>query len=343
MSGVFDTKKHKKRILTGDTPTGRLHLGHYIGTLENRVKLQHEYETFIILADTHAFAYPKYIDDPVYIAKATIDITIANLAVGLNPESTTFFVESGIPEIYELATFFSMLVSHNRALRNPTIKDEIKMKSLGDSYSLGFIFFPLLQVADIIGVKADLVPVGIDQKPHVEQALEVVSRFNSMYGEVFPVPKALIGRVGKLVGTDGNPKMGKSLNNCVFLNDSEEDLKSKIMNMFTDPARIHASDPGRVEGNPVFIYHDAFNPNKDEILDLKDRYVKGQVGDVEVKTKLFNALNTFLGPIRDRYKYYDERREDVKDILIQGTARTREVVRETLEETKDKMHLLNSL
>ncbi len=335
------TSTAKKRILTGDTPTGKLHLGHYVGTLENRVALQDEYDTFIINADMHAFAYPKYVGEPDFVARAVVDVAIGNLAVGLDPHKTTMFVESGIPELYELATIFSMLITHNRALRNPTIKDEIKMKDMGDDYSLGFIFFPTLQVADIIGVKADLVPVGIDQKPHVEQAFEVAEKFNTKYGQTFPMPAVKIGRVGKLVGTDGNPKMGKSLGNTIYLHESEADLKQKVMSMYTDPARIHATDPGTVEGNPVFIYHDVFNPNTAEVQDLKSRYTAGKVGDIEVKEKLFVVLNEFLSPIREKYTYYEQHEDEVKQILRAGTQKTRAIVQEVLAEVKEKMRFLS--
>ena len=245
----------KKRILTGDNPTGKLHLGHYVGSLENRVKLQSDYETFIILADMHAFAYPKYVGNPQIVSDSILEVLMDNLAVGLDPKKVTFFVESGISEIYELGIIFSMLVTHNRALRNPTIKDEIREKSMGDNYSLGFINFPILQAADILCVQADLVPVGEDQLPHLEQTNEIVRRFNQLYGETLKEIEGMVGRVRRLVGTDGNTKMTKSLDNCIYLGDSEVDLKRKVMSMYTDPNRLHSTDPGKVEGNPVFVYH----------------------------------------------------------------------------------------
>ncbi|MFC1722450.1 tryptophan--tRNA ligase, partial [Patescibacteria group bacterium] len=273
---------NKKRILTGDNPTGDLHVGHFVGSLKNRVELQEEYETFIIIADMHAFAYPTYVENPATVRESVRKVLLGNLAAGLNPDKVTFFVESGIPEIYELSTILSMLVSHNRALRNPTLKEEIKDKNLGDSYSLGFVNFPLLQVADILCVKAHLVPVGEDQVPHVELTRETARKFNSLYGEVFPEPKAKVGEVKRLVGLDGNAKMTKSLGNTIYLNENEKDLKTKVMSMYTDPNRIHATDPGKVEGNPVFVYHDTFNRNKEEVEDLKKRYREGKVGDIEV-------------------------------------------------------------
>lgn len=327
----------KKRILTGDNTTGRLHLGHFVGSLENRVTLQDEYETFIILADTHAFAYPKYVGDPTAVHEGVLQVLMDNLAIGLDPKKTTFFVESGIPEIYELGILFSMLVSHNRALRNPTLKEEIRDKGLGDSFSLGFINFPILQAADILCVHADLVPVGEDQLPHLEQTNEIVRKFNQLYGGDLKEIKGLVGRVKRLVGTDGNAKMTKSLGNCIFLSDSEEVLKRQVMSMYTDPMRIHPNDPGTVEGNPVFIYHEAFNPDKEEVLDLAKRYKMGTVGDVEVKEKLFLVLNKLLTPIRERRAYYEAHLDEVKDILHEGTKRTRIEAQKTLTLVKEKM------
>ncbi len=329
----------KKRILTGDNATGRLHLGHYAGSLENRVKLQDEYETFVIIADLHAFAYPKYVSDPEKIARSVFDVTIANLAVGMDPSKVCFFAESSVTEIYKLGVIFSMLVSHNRALRNPTLKEEIRDKNLGDKFSMGFVNFPLLQAADILGVKADLVPVGEDQLPHIELAREIVRKFNKTYGEVFKEPEPLVGKVSRLVGTDGNTKMSKSLDNAIYLNEPEESLKRKVMGMYTDPNRIHPTDPGTVEGNPVFIYHDTFNSNEQEVEDLKQLYREGRVGDVEVKEKLFYALNTFLEPIRERYNHYESRLEDVREILVSGKNKAQEEVRKTMSEVENKMKL----
>ena len=329
----------QKRILTGDNATGKLHVGHYVGSLQNRVQLQKEYETFIIIADMHALAYPKYVKKPEVVAKSVLDVTMGNLAVGMDPEETTFFAESGVPEIYELATIFSMLISHNRALRNPTLKEEIRDKSLGDKYSMGFLNFPLLQAADILCVNADLVPVGEDQLPHIELTREIARKFNSYYGEVFKEPEPLVGKVARLPGLDGNAKMSKSLGNTIYLNESEESLKEKVMSMFTDPNRIHPTDPGTVEGNPVFIYHDAFNENKEEVENLKDRYRKGKVGDVEVKEKLFTAMNGFLKPIREKYNYYENHLEEVQEIIQEGTKKTRIEAQKTLEEVQEKTTL----
>lgn len=330
----------KKRILTGDTPTGKLHLGHYVGTLENRVKLQNEYEMFILFADTHALTTLS--STPKVISEYTREVLLDNLSVGLDPKNVTFFVESGVPEIYELAAIFSMYVSHNRALRNPTIKDEIKSKGLGDQYSLGFINYPIFQAADILCVKGQVVPVGKDQEAHLEQTREIARDLNKLTNSnIFPKPQALIGRVGKLIGTDGNPKMGKSLNNTIYLSDSREEVEKRVMNMYTDPKRIHSTDPGTVEGNPVFIYLDTFatDKDKDEVEDYKNKYRKGQVGDVKVKQFLTKVLNEFLEPIRQRRLGYEKQPELLDSILKEGTARVRGESQKTLNELIEKMSL----
>ncbi len=337
----MNTQHHKKkRILTGDNPTGKLHLGHFVGSLENRVKLQDEYYTFIIVADTHTLAYPKYTFDTQTVANSIFDVTCDNLAAGLDPNKVKFFTESAVPEIYEIASILSMLVTHARALRNPTLKEEIKVKDMGDNYSLGFVNFPIYQVADILCVNADLVPVGEDQVPHVELTREVARKFNSSYGEVFTEPEPLVGKVRRLVGLDGGAKMTKSLDNAIYLSDSTETIKKKIMSMYTDPNRLHPTDPGNVEGNPVFVYHDIFNTNTAEVAELKERYTKGTVGDVEVKEKLFKAVNAFLEPIRERRNKYSENRDIVYDILREGNKIVRQESQNTLQNMKEKMHFV---
>jgi tryptophanyl-tRNA synthetase len=335
--------KKKKRILTGDTPTGKLHVGHYVGTLENRVKLQDEYETFIILADTHALTTLH--QSPSVIRQHTFDVLLDNLSAGLNPEKVTFFVESEIPEIYELAALFSMFISHNRALRNPTIKDEITMKKLGDQFSLGFINYPVYQAADILCVKGDLVPVGQDQEAHLEQSREIARVFNKIAGkDIFPEPKALIGRVGKLVGTDGNPKMSKTLGNTIYLSDSEEEVESKVMKMYTDPTRLKVTDKGHVEGNPVFIYLDTFSKDEDKekVEEYKRAYRNGGVGDVEVKKYLIKILTNFMKPIRENRKKY-QNDSILLEILNKGNKRVREEAQKTLSEVKKTLGLFYEL
>ena len=324
----------KKRLLTGFTPTGKLHLGHYVGNLENLLKLKNDYETYLLLADTHALTTLHV--DPKIIRQHTIDVLLDLLSVGLSENEVIYHVESEIPEIYELAALFSMYVTHARALRNPTIKDEIKMKGLGDHFTLGFINYPMFQAADIICVKGELVPVGIDQEAHLEQSREIARTFNKLAGEEFiPEPHALIGRVGKLIGTDGNPKMSKSLGNTIYLSATEEEVEKKVMSMYTDPTRLKATDPGHVEGNPVFIYLDSFATpaDKEKIAEYKEAYTKGQVGDVEVKKYLVAVLNNFLSPIREKRKEYNNEKK-LLEILHEGTKRTREVTQQTLEEVK---------
>ena len=332
-------KNTKPRILTGDTPSGKLHIGHYVGTLENRVKLQDQYDTFILLANVHAYAndykQAEKINRDVY------EVYLDNLAVGIDPNKSTFYLESGIPETLELYSFFLTMVTHTRAMRNPSVKEEINYKKLDPS--LGFICYPILQAADILGFNANLVPVGEDQLPVIEQTREIAIDFNKTYGETFVIPEAKVGRVARLVGTDGKLKMSKSGHNAILLSDDEATLKQKINSCYTDPSRIHATDPGKVEGNPVFMYHDAFNPNSDEVADLKQRYQLGTVGDREVKDKLFIALNNFLGPIREKRKYYEDRPEISKEILIEGTKKARKVVTEIVEKVREKVGINNLL
>ncbi|HUD02564.1 MAG TPA: tryptophan--tRNA ligase [Candidatus Paceibacterota bacterium] len=332
--------EQKKRILTGDTPTGKLHLGHWVGTLENRVKLQDEYDTFIINADTHALTTLS--KDPARVHQSVLEVAKDNLAVGLDPEKVTMFVESEVPEIYELAAIFSMYVSHNEALRNPTVKDEIKTKGMGDIYSLGFINYPIYQAADIVSVRGELVPVGVDQEAHLEQTREIVRSINTIAGsDMLIEPKALVGRVGKLMGTDGNPKMGKSLGNTIYLSDSEEEITKKVMGMYTDPNRIHPTDPGKVEGNPVFVYLDVFANEHErmQVAEYKEKYTLGKVGDIEVKKFLAGILNNFISPIRERRTYYDNNTEEVIKILNKGNARAREEAQKTLSQVKKTVGL----
>jgi tryptophanyl-tRNA synthetase len=292
----------KPRLLTGDRPTGRLHLGHYVGSLANRVRLQHQYESFFIIADLHTLTTkpePQYIKEiPLYQRDR------AGLSRRWHrPDVSTIFVQSAIPETYQLNLLFEMLVTVPRLERMPTLKDMARDANI-DSMPFGLLGYPVLQAVDILLPRAQVVPVGRDNQSHVELAREMARRFNNLYGEVFPEPEAIIGDVPLLVGTDGQSKMSKSLNNAIYLSDDAETVKQKVMNMYTDPKRLRATDPGTVEGNPVFIYHDAFNPSKAEVDDLKERYRVGKVGDVEVKQKLVTAINNFLEPFREKRAYY---------------------------------------
>ncbi len=326
-----------KRILTGDRPTGPLHLGHYVGSLQNRVRLQNEYDTYILIADVQALT--DNFEHPEKLRANVLEVAMDYLAVGLDPAHTRFVIQSMVPELTELATYFMNLVTVATLERNPTVKEEIKQRQFTRGVPVGFWAYPISQAADIAIFKADLVPVGEDQLPMIEQTREIVRRFNSLYGKVLIEPRAMLGQVARLPGTDGGAKMSKSLNNCIYLGDSSEALRKRVMSMFTDPTRIHPTDPGHVEGNPVFTYHDVFNPDKAEVEELKERYRKGTVGDVEVKQKLFVALDRFLTPIRERRATYQAQPEKVREILMDGTRKARALAQATMDEVRRAMKI----
>jgi len=329
---------NKKRILTGIRPTGALHLGHYAGALENWVRLQDEYECFFLIAD---YQVSDYADDIDTVRQAVFEIATDWLAVGLDPERSHFVIESLVPEHAELTIWLSWYVGLGRLQRNPTLKaemDELESRSK-DAVPVAFFTYPVMQVANILMPKANLVPTGEDQSPHVEMTREVARRFNRLFGEVFPEPDGLVGRVPRLVGLDGQAKMSKSLNNAIYLKDDAETVTQKVMRMFTDPTRIHATDPGHIEGNPVFMYHDAFNPDKAEVLDLKERYVAGKVGDVEVKQKLALALNALMEPIRERRARYEAQPALVREALASGSGHAKRVAEQTMSEVRAALRL----
>ncbi len=328
--------KTRKRILTGDRPTGKLHVGNYVGTLANRVRLQDTYETFLLVADHHMLT--TRLDRLEEIEQNIRDDVLDNLSVGVDPDKVTYFLQSLIPEIPELHLYFSMLVSVPRAQRIPTLKEQMRDHDLAQP-TYGLLGYPILQAADILVVKGDVVPVGKDQESHVELTREIARRFNETFAPVFPVPESLIPEVGLLPGIDGREKMGKSLDNAIFLADDPATVKRKVMDMYTDPNRIHATDPGRVEGNPVFIYHDAFNTDTAEVEDLKERYRAGRVGDVEVKQRLVAALERFLAPIRERRARFEGSAKVVDEIIHAGSERARLEARRTLGEVREAMRL----
>lgn len=325
----------KKRILTGDRPTGKLHLGHFVGTLKNRVKLQSEYDCFFIIADLHMLTTEVKKEKLEEISKNTKELVLDYLSVGIDPKKCVIYQQSKVPEVAFLSLLFSMLVSVPRCQRVPTLKDVMRNLKI-EKPSLGLLTYPVLQAADILMVKSHLVPVGKDQESHIELTREIATRFNSLYKEIFPVPESLIGGE-TLCGIDGKTKMSKSLGNCIYLSDDEEEVKRKIMSMYTDPKRIHKSDKGEVRGNPVFIYHDAFNENKEEVKDLKERYETGKVGDVEVKEKLVKAINKFLDPIRERRKTYESDENLVEKILEKGNKTAKAEAQKTLKEVLKAM------
>ena len=332
------THNKKGRILTGDRPTGPLHLGHYVGTLANRVKLQDEYEVFLLVADYHALTRAVDKEHVSATVGNTRELVLDYLSVGIDPDKTTIYVQSDVPSVCELHLIFSMLTTVPRLERVPTLKEVMDAEHI-EQPSYGLLGYPVLQAADILHVRANLVPVGKDQASHIEVTRELARRFNFLYGEIFPEPDALIGDVPTLVGTDNKAKMSKSLGNAIMLSDDAETVRQKVMNMYTDPTRIRADIPGNPDGNPVFQYHAAFNPNAAEVEDLKDRYRKGKVGDVEVKKKLNVALQNFLAPIRERRAFYEAKPNVVDDILATGAAKVRPISLETVRLAREAMGL----
>jgi tryptophanyl-tRNA synthetase len=326
-----------KRILTGDRPTGPLHLGHYTGSLANRVRLQDEYDTLILIADVQALT--DNFEDPERVASNVREVTLDYLAVGLDPARVTIIIQSMVPEIAELTIFYMNLVTLARLERNPTVKSEMKQKGFESNVPVGFLAYPISQAADITTFNAHLVPVGEDQLPMIEQTREIVRKFNDLYGPTIVEPEAMVSRFGRLPGTDGQAKMSKSLGNVINLSDDAKLVEQQVMRMYTDPTRLRATDPGHVEGNPVFTYHDAFNPDTDEVSELKERYREGRVGDVEVKRKLARALNAFLDPIRERRQTYHQQPDVINDILQQGTRRGRELAGKTMAAVRTAMKI----
>ena len=326
--------RKKGRLLTGDRPTGRLHVGHYVGSLENRLRMQEEYECFFLIADYHVLTTGA--EKTREIAGNIHELVLDYLSVGIDPAKSTIYLQSLVPEVAVLHLIFSMLTTVPRLQRVPTLKEVMRDLKL-ETASLGLLSYPVLQAADILMVRADVVPVGKDQASHLEVTREIARRFNEQYGEVFPEPRTLTGRVGTLVGTDGQAKMSKSLDNAIYLSDDAGTVTRKVGKMYTDPTRIHPTDPGHVEGNPVFIYHDAFNTNRAEVEDLKARYLKGTVGDVEVKQRLARALNEFLDPIRERRARFAAEPRRIEEVIIAGSRAARREAQETLHLCLERM------
>lgn len=349
-------KQTKPRLLTGDTPTGRLHLGHWVGSIENRLQMQDHYDCFFLIANVHAFT--TRMDKPAEIHQSVMDIAIDYLAAGIDPNRSTIFLQSDIPAIAEMTFFFSMLIPYARIMRNPTIKDEIRDRGMGDNYPFGFLLYPVGQVADILVFRPQVVPVGEDQIPHIELAREVARRFNQLYcnvdshtddadylnqGGLFPIVETKLGRTKRLVGigppsAEGNLlKMSKSLNNAIYLSDDPDTIKKKIMGMYTDPNRLKATDKGTVENNPLWIFHETFNPDKAWVEEAETRYREGTIGDVECKRRLIDVLVAFIEPIRQRRLQYEHDLHYVKTVLREGTAKANEVANQTLLLAKEAM------
>ncbi|MFC7272004.1 tryptophan--tRNA ligase [Lactobacillus kimbladii] len=332
----------KKVILTGDRPTGKLHVGHYIGSLKNRVKLQNsgEYHPYIMIADTQALT--DNARNPEKIQKSLIQVALDYLAVGIDPDISTVFIQSQIPALFELTAYYMDLVTVSRLERNPTVKAEIKQKGFNDSIPVGFLNYPVSQAADITAFKATLVPVGDDQEPMLEQAREIVRTFNRVYNcNVLVEPQGYFPEKGegRLPGLDGNAKMSKSLNNAIYLSDDAKTVEQKVMSMYTDPQHIHVEDPGKVEGNTVFTYLDIFDPDKNKVAQLKEDYQKGGLGDVKIKRYLNTVLEKELTPIRERRAKYEQNTSAVYDMLIEGSKKANEVANQTLQEVRDAIGL----
>ena len=341
-----------KIILTGDRPTGRLHLGHYVGSLKRRVELQNsgEYEKiFIMIADAQALT--DNADNPEKVRQNIIEVALDYLSVGIDPAKSNIFIQSQISQLTELTFYYMNLVTVSRLERNPTVKSEIQMRNFEASIPVGFFCYPISQAADITAFKATTVPVGEDQEPMIEQCREIVRKFNSVYGEALVEPEILLPdnkACLRLPGTDGKAKMSKSLGNCIYLSDTPEEVKKKVMSMYTDPNHIQVSDPGQVEGNTVFTYLDAFSSDEDfaEFLpdyknldELKDHYRRGGLGDVKVKKFLNNVMQAELAPIRERRKAWEQRLPDVYDILAKGSKRAKETAAKTLADVRHSMKI----
>jgi tryptophanyl-tRNA synthetase len=349
---------NKARILTGDTPTGKLHLGHYVGSVENRLALQDQYDCFFLIANKHAFTTRA--EKPDEIRQSVLDLATDYLAVGIDPDKSAILIQSEVPAIDELTFFLAMLLPFNRVMKNPTLRDEIRDKGLGDHYSFGFPMYAVGQCADILAFRPAMVPVGEDQLPHLEMTREVARKFNQIYcgvnpqtedrdyitaGGVLPVIEPKLGRVKRLVGT-GAPgehgdllKMSKSLNNAIFLSDDADTVQKKIMGMYTDPKRLRVTDPGETDPakNPLWAFHETFNPDTAWVDEQREAYKNGKVGDVLIKRKLIEVINTLIDPIRTRRKHFEARPADVLDALKQGTQRANVVAEETLAMAKKAM------
>ena len=332
----------KEILLTGDRPTGKLHIGHYIGSLKNRVKLQNsgKYDPYIMIADTQALT--DNARNPEKIRNSLIQVALDYLAVGLDPNKSTIYVQSQIPALFELTAYYMDLVTVARLERNPTVKTEIKQKDFKDSIPVGFLNYPVSQAADITAFKATIIPVGDDQEPMLEQTREIVRTFNRVYNtDILVEPKGYFPPKGqgRLPGLDGNAKMSKSLGNAIYLADDAKTVQKKVMSMYTDPNHIHVEDPGKIEGNTVFTYLDVFDPDKDKVAELKEEYQKGGLGDVKIKRYLNKVLEAELAPIRERREKFAQDEDAVYEMLLEGSKKANKVANETLQKVRDAIGL----
>lgn len=326
----------KKMVMTGDRPTGKLHLGHYVGSLAARVKLQEENRQFVMLADAQALT--DHADNPGKIRESILEVTLDYLAVGIDPKKTTIFIQSLIPALPEIAMYFLNLITWNRLKHNPTVKLEIQQKGYGEEVPAGFMTYPVFQAADITAFKAELVPVGDDQLPMMEQCVELVRKFNRLYKtDVLIEPQTLISPIARLPGIDGKAKMSKSLGNAIYLSDTADEVTKKVKSMYTDPNHLKVEDPGKVEGNPVFTYLDAFAEDKAKVAELKAHYSRGGLGDSVVKKYLLEVLQAFLEPIRHRRLQLAKDPKAVWETIFRGTEVAAQVADQTLQEMKGAM------
>lgn len=330
----------KKRILTGDRPTGKLHLGHYVGSIKNRIELQEQYECYFIIADLHTLTTRPQKSAILETRGNIHEMVLDYLACGVDPEKSTIYLQSATEAVYHINLIFEMLVSLNRLTGLPSLKEMAKNAHLeNESIPFGLVGYPVLQSADILMPRAHLVPVGKDNEAHVELTRDIARRFNQYYGEFFPLPEALLSSVPTLIGTDGQGKMSKSSGNTILLSDEPVIVEKKVKGMYTDPNRIRADIPGTVEGNPVFIYHDIFNQDKMEVESFKKRYREGRIGDVEIKSSLASSINHFLAPIRERRAQFAQDKGYVEEVIYQGTEKMNEIANETVREMKSLMGL----
>lgn len=330
--------KTKTIALTGDRPTGRLHLGHYVGSIQNRIHLQKTAdESFYMIADVQALT--DNASNPSKVSENVIEVILDNMACGVDPKKTTYFIQSQIPEIAEMTVLFLNLVTLARLKRNPTVKSEMKQKGYGEEVPAGFLAYPVSQAADMLFLRSNVIPVGDDQLPQIEQANELVRKFNSIYGEYFTELKPMLSETKRLVGIDGQAKASKSLNNAIYLSDEDDVIAKKVMSMYTDPNHIKVEDPGKVEGNVVFAYLDIFDERKSEVEDLKKQYKKGGLGDVVLKKRLIKVLQDIIAPIRERRKVLEKDKKAIMKIVENGNKKVQKQAKKNMDEMKKIMKI----
>ena len=327
----------KEIILTGDRPTGKLHLGHYIGSLKNRVELQEKYNQYILVADVQALT--DNAENPEKVRNNVIELLLDYLSIGIDPQKTTICIQSLIPAIAEITVFYLNLVTLARLERNPTVKNELKLRNFNGGIPAGFLTYPVSQAADITAFGAKFVPAGEDQSPMIEQTCEIVRKFNSIYGETLIEPQIILSKTPRLIGTDGKNKMSKSLGNTIYLSDSADEIEKKVMSMYTDPNHLKVSDPGNTKNNPVFIYLDAFGEDKEKISFMKQHYEKGGLGDVVVKRYLNEVLQNMLYPIRQKRKELEKNIDEVYSVAFEGSEKARQITDKTLQNIKAAMKI----